>query len=75
MELVLNVFNQSRGVILTQFSYTIHTHEREIKEKEEEEEDEENKYYQTTLIYILYKKIVLNYHFSYIKIKVYTSNS
>jgi hypothetical protein len=60
--------------ILTQIFYTIHTHEREIKEKEEEE-DEERKYYQTTLIYILYKKIVLNYHFSYIKIKVYTSNS
>jgi hypothetical protein len=58
--------------ILTQIFYTIHTHEREIKEKEE---DEERKYYQTTLIYILYKKIVLNYHFSYIKIKVYTSNS
>jgi ribosomal protein S25 len=52
MELVLNVFNQSRGVILTQFSYTIHTHEREIKEKE----DKEIKYYQIIPMYILYKK-------------------
>jgi ribosomal protein S25 len=52
MELVLNVFNQSRGVILTQFSYTIHTHEREIKEKE----DKEIKYYQIIPMYILCKK-------------------
>jgi hypothetical protein len=45
--------------ILTQIFYTIHTHEREIKEKEE---DEERKYYQTAPIFLDHFSYPFSYH-------------